>query len=81
MSSRQAKTQPEADQPSSWLSQARKERTIFISPNLGALCAFARDIGISNLKIQISLASFSQAQRLPNTDDQTTNDPWLGSSR
>jgi hypothetical protein len=28
--------------------QARKERVLFISPNLGALCALARDI-ISDL--------------------------------
>jgi hypothetical protein len=29
-----AKTQPKADQPFSWLSQARKERFLLISPNL-----------------------------------------------
>jgi hypothetical protein len=34
-----AKTQPKADQPSSWLSQARKVRDFLISPDLGAFAS------------------------------------------
>jgi hypothetical protein len=39
-----AKTRPKADQPSSWLSQARKGKFLSVSPPLGALCGFARDM-------------------------------------
>jgi hypothetical protein len=42
--------------------QARKEKPLLISPNLGALCAFARDTFFPTFffipKFQISLAGF-----------------------
>ena len=51
--------------------QARKERPLFISPNLRDLCAFARDTffptSSSSPKFQISLASFQSLRSGRNT--------------
>jgi hypothetical protein len=48
-----AKTQPKADQPSSWLSQGRKEKISSCFSELGALCVFAGVISFSILQADI----------------------------